>query len=100
MPYISKKEEETLLNLEELVFHFINFKRESFDSVDDFVSTYALYLDLWKINERLQKNRAEENQKSKAGMRKFRSENPEKAKQYAREYMREYNRRKKEAKGD
>lgn len=97
MAYITKKEEDVLLNIEQYVFTALNFKRESFESVEEFVKLYADYQALWNLNERLQNDRKISNEKSKEGMRRYRKDNPE-AKEKAKLYMRKYNKRRKEAK--
>ncbi len=90
MSYISKKEEELLLDIEQYIFTCLNFKRESFTGPDEFVKVWADYQSLWNLNERLQKERERTNQASKTAMRRYRCENPEKAKAYAKEYNKRY----------
>lgn len=93
MSYISKKEEAVLLEIETFIFNVLNFKRECFESEEEFLSTWKNYADLWALNERLSNERKALNAKAKDGMRKYRTENPDKAKAYAREYMRNYKKR-------
>lgn len=94
MAYLTKKEEETLLDIEQYIFTLLNFKRETFESTDEFMKVWSDYQKLWKLNDRLIQDREKMNAFSREGMRKYRSENPEKAKEYARQYMRQYNRKK------
>ena len=94
MSYISKKDEELLLDIEQFIFTVLNFKRESFTDMDEFVKTWSDYQKLWNLNERLGKERTEMNKIAKIGMQKYRKENPEKAKAYAKEYNKEYYRKK------
>ena len=98
MSYITKKEEQLLLDIETYIFIALNFKRESFNDEEEFLKTWSNYQELWNLNERLQNERKALNERSKEGMRKYRTENPEKAREYARNYMKEYNKRRKEAK--
>lgn len=100
MPYISKKEEDLLLDIEQYIFTCLNFKRESFTDADEFVKVWEEYQALWDLNERLSKERERINDQSRSGMRKYRKDNPEKAKAYAKKYNDEYRmgKRRKEAK--
>ena len=93
MSYISKKEEELLIDIEQYIFVCLNFKRDSFTDAEEFVKVWADYQELWNLNERLRKERERINEASKAGMRKYRKENPEKAKAYAKAYNKKYRER-------
>ena len=93
MPYISKKDEELLLDIEQYIFICLNFKRDSFTGPEEFAKVWADYQSLWNLNERLGKARKELNEQSKEGMRKYRRENPEKAKAYAKEYNKKHRQR-------
>lgn len=97
MAYITKKEEQLLLDIETYIFIALNFKRESFNDEEEFLKTWSNYQELWNLNERLQNERKALNEKSKESMRKYRTENPEKAREYARNYMKEYKKKRKEA---
>lgn len=90
MSYISKKDEELLLDIEQFIFTVLNFKRGSFEDEEEFFKTWNDYQKLWNLNERLGKERTELNKIAKVGMQKYRKENPEKAKAYAKEYMKKY----------
>lgn len=95
MAYISKKEQDLLVWVENFMFDILQNRQDVFVDLEGFGKVYNKYLELWVLNEKLLKDRELNNLKSKENMRNFRtnSKTSKKAKKKAREYMREYNKR-------
>lgn len=88
MPYVTNEDYKTLLD----VWSFLHYYVSSNDDIEikELKKRYESYV------AKVMLGRADAKAKAKESMRKWRANNPEKAKEYAREYMKTYRKEKDE----